>query len=226
MQSLTDKAHHQIRKWITRYHLKPGTRLNVKDLARTLEMSQTPVREALSMLEREQMIERRPQRGFVVRGLTLREVEDIYDLRISLEELAARQAAKRLRNAERKRLKVLLDDVGRNLDGGDKSRILELTQDFHLIILDASGNRFLSEVGKTILNRIWIIQNINILTTDHLLLEAHPEHVRIFEAIENGESRKAAMLMKEHIGGAKRFVLSRLNDSDDVLSHLIMGYQQ
>src|SRR5512139_840580 len=91
--SLADNAHRQIKEWVVRYHLKPGTRLQVSDLACALHMSQTPVREALSMLEKEHLIEREPQKGFRVSTLNTQGVEDLYDLRIALEVLAAQQAA-------------------------------------------------------------------------------------------------------------------------------------
>lgn len=221
--SLSDKAHHQIKQWIIRYHLKPGSVLNVGGLAQALEMSHTPIREALSMLEREHLVERRPQRGFIVRGLDLQEVEDLYDLRISLEELAARNAAKRIRLPERQRLSAILGEVGRRLAAGNKSRILELEQDFHVVILEASGNQPLAEMGRGILDRIWIIQNINLLTTNHLS-EAHPQHLKVFQAIESGDSKTAAALMKRHITEAKEFVLSRLRRKDDVLSQMMCGF--
>jgi DNA-binding GntR family transcriptional regulator len=220
--SLTDKAHHHIKQWIIHYHLKPGSLLNVGVLAQSLEMSATPVREALSMLEREHMIERRPQKGYVVRGLNLQEIEDLYDLRISLEELAARQAAKRIEKTECKRLAAILEEVGRHLKDPNKPRILELEQDFHVVIFKASGSRPLAEIGCGILDRIWIIQNINLLTTGHLS-DAHPQHLQVFQAIANGDSKRAAALMKKHITFAKDFVLSRLKRSDDVLSHWMLG---
>jgi DNA-binding GntR family transcriptional regulator len=221
--SLADKARHQIKQWIVHYHLKPGSVLNVGGLAQALQMSHTPVREALSMLEREHLIERRPQRGYSVRGLNLQEVEDLYDLRISLEELAARQAAQRIRRSECRRLAAILAEVGRKLKTSNKSRILELEQDFHVVILEASGNRTLAEMGCGILDRIWIIQNINLLTTSHLS-EAHPQHLQVFHAIERGDAKHAAALMKKHIIFAKEFVLSRLRRTDDVLSQIMGGF--
>ena len=220
--SLADKARHHIKQWIIHYHLKPGSLLNVGVLARSLEMSHTPVREALSMLEREHMIERRPQKGYVVRGLNLQEIEDLYDLRISLEQLAAHQAAKRIQHPERERLAAILEKVGRSLKAPNKPRILDLEQEFHVVIFKASGNRALAEIGCGILDRIWIIQNINLLTTSHLS-DAHPQHLQVFEAIASGDSRQAAALMKKHITLAKDFVLSRLKRSDDVLSHWMLG---
>jgi DNA-binding GntR family transcriptional regulator len=221
--SLTDKAHQQIKEWIVRYHLKPGARLHVSNLAHALHMSQTPVREALSMLEKEHLIEREPQKGFRVSALNLQAVEDLYDLRIALEVLAAGQAARRMPTSDRKRLAHLLSEVGRLVKNGNKQRILKLEQDFHLIILEASGNKPLAEMGRAILDRIWIIQNINLLTTDHLSY-AHPQHVKVFQAIERGDSQQASMLMKRHITSAKEFVLSRLKRSDDVLSNLMTGF--
>jgi len=221
--SLADKAHNQIKEWVVRYHLKPGARLHVSDLAHALKMSQTPVREALSMLEKEHLIEREPQKGFRVSTLSMQRVEDLYDLRIALEVLAARQAAMRMTPSDRKRITRLLAEVGRLIKNGNKQRMLELEQDFHLIILKASGNKPLAEMGRAILDRIWIIQNINLLTTDHLL-DAHPQHLNVLEAIKNGDSEKAAMLMHRHLTFAKEFVLSRLRRSDDILSKLMMGF--
>ena len=187
--SLTDKAHNQIKEWVVRYHLKPGARLHVSDLAHALKMSETPVREALSMLEKEHLIEREPQKGFRVSTLSIQGVEDLYDLRIALEVLAARQAAMRMTPSDRKRITRLLAEVGRLMKNGQKQRILELEQDFHLIILEASGNKPLAETGQAILDRIWIIQNINLLTTDHLS-DAHPQHLNVLEAIKKGDSEK------------------------------------
>jgi DNA-binding GntR family transcriptional regulator len=221
--SLTDKAYQHIKEWIVHYHLKPGARLHVSDLAHALRMSQTPVREALSMLEKGHLIEREPQKGFRVGTLNLQAVEDLYDLRIALEVLAARQAARRMSLPDRNRIARLLAEVGRSMKNGNKQRMLELEQNFHVTILEASGNTPLAEMGRAILDRIWIIQNINLLTTDHLS-DAHPQHLSVFEAIKNGDSQKAAMRMSRHLTFAKEFVLSRLRSSDDILSKLVMGF--
>lgn len=220
--SLTDKAHQQIKEWIVRYHLKPGSRLHVTDLAHALRMSPTPVREALSMLEKEHLIERQPQKGYRVGTLSMQEIEDLYDLRIALEVLAVRQAAKRMSAAARKRLSAILSEFGRLLKTDRKQRILERGQDFHVVILEASGNRSLAEIGRAILDRIWVIQNINLLTTDHLS-EAHPQHLQILEALERADAKRAAALMEKHLTQAKEFVLSRLKNGDDILSRMMQA---
>jgi DNA-binding GntR family transcriptional regulator len=220
--SLTDKAHQQIKEWILRYHLKPGARLHVSDLAHALHMSQTPVREALSMLEKERLIEREPQKGCRVGALSMQEIEDLYDLRIALEVLAVRQAAKRMSAAARKRLSAILVEFERFLKSDRKQHILQRGQDFHVVILEASGNTSLAEIGRAILDRIWVIQNINLLTTDHLS-EAHPQHLKILEALERGDAKKAAILMEKHLTQAKAYVLSRLKDDEDILSRMMQA---
>jgi len=220
--SLTDKAHQHIKEWILRYHLKPGARLHVSDLAHALKMSQTPVREALSMLEKEHLINREPQKGYRVGTLSMQEIEDLYDLRIALEVLAVRQAAKRMSASTRRRLSSILTEFGRLLKTAQKQRILERGQDFHVVVLEASGNRPLAEIGRAILDRIWVIQNINLLTTDHLS-DAHPQHLQILEALERGDAKKAASLMEKHLTQAKEFVLSRLKNGDDILSRMMQA---
>ncbi len=221
--SLTDKAHQQIKSWIVHYYLKPGARLHVSDLAHALKMSQTPVREALSMLEKEHLINREPQKGYRVGSLSMQEIEDLYDLRIALEVLAVRQAAQRMSASTRRRLSSILSEFGRLLKTNRKKRILERGQDFHVVVLEASGNRPLAEIGRAILDRIWIIQNINLLTTDHLS-DAHPQHLQILEALERGDAKKAAVLMEKHLTQAKEFVLSRLKNGDDILPRMMQGF--
>jgi DNA-binding GntR family transcriptional regulator len=220
--SLTDKAYNQIKEWVVRYHLKPGARLHVSDLAHALKMSQTPVREALSMLEKEHLIEREPQKGYRVGTLSMQEIEDLYDLRIVLEVLAVRQAAKRMTASTRGRLSSILSEFERFLKTAQKQRILERGQDFHVVVLEASGNRPLAEIGRAILDRIWVIQNINLLTTDHLF-DAHPQHLQILEALDRGDAKKAATLMEKHLAQAKQFVLSRLKNGDDILARMMQA---
>jgi DNA-binding GntR family transcriptional regulator len=221
--SLRERAYLEIKEWIIRYDLKPGTHLRIAQLSAELEMSQTPIREALSKLEQESLVHRHSTQGYVVRSMDLKEVEDIYDVRIALEVLAAEEAATRMSKADRKKLSHILGEVTRLVKKGDKWQILKLEQDFHVIIMETSGNRFLTEIGKNILERIWMIQNVNILTSDHLI-NAHPQHVEIYKALEQANPQKAATLMKKHIQLAKKFVISRLRNSDDVLAKLITGF--
>lgn len=217
---MTDKAYGRIKEWIIHFKLWPGAHLLIDELAEALEMSRTPVREALSRLEQEHLVERRPMKGFVVKTLTLREVEDLYDCRVAVEELAVRQAATRMSPQDRDRVADTLDKVLSLIETGDKSRLLPLEQQYHIIILEGSGNFLLVDVGKRILDRIWVLQNLNILTSDHLL-DAHREHTEIFNALMRDDSDEAARLMRRHLELAKEFMLSRFINKDDIFSQIL-----
>jgi len=220
--SLTEKAYQEIKEWIIHFDLKPETHLKITELSAKLKMSQTPVREALSKLEQDAFVYRHPKQGYVVRSLNLKEVEDIYDVRLALEVVAAEEAAARMTESDQEKLSRILEEVANLIQIGDKGKILKLEQDFHVVIMEASGNRFLCEIGKGILERIWMIQNVNILTSDHLLI-AHQEHDQIFKALKQGGPQTAADLMKKHLQFAKQYIISRLKNSDDFLSKFIMG---
>ena len=221
--SLTDQAYKKIKDWIIHYKLKPGVQLRIDELSAALGMSQTPVREALSKLEHEHLADRHPQKGYVVRVLKLKDVSDIYDLRMALEVVAAEEAATQMNDADRKRLSQLLEKVGILIKKADKAKVLSLEQEFHMRIMEATGNWFLPVILGSIFYRIWMIQNVNILTSDHLI-DAHQQHMEIYKALEKADPLKSAALMKKHLKFTKKFVLSRLQDSDDFLSKLITGF--
>ena len=220
--TLTSKAYDQIKEWIVRYQLKPGTHLAVGELSDALRMSRTPVREALSRLEQEHLVDHQPMRGFLIKPLVLRDVEDIYDIRCALEVLAVQQAARRLSEKHRKRLAHIMGQVNTLIRDGKKNLTLGLEQEFHRCILEASGNRMLVDVGKGILDRIWALQRLNILTSDHLG-NAHREHSAVVQALEAGDARKAGALMKKHLNLAKQFILGRLKDHQDIISQALTG---
>jgi DNA-binding GntR family transcriptional regulator len=188
-------------------------------------MSQTPIREALSKLEHEHLVDRHPQKGYVVRALSLKDVSDIYDLRMALEVVAAEEAATRMGDADRKRLSHLLKEVDTLIKKAEKARVLALEQEFHMRIMEATGNWLLTEILGSIFDRIWMIQNVNILTSDHLI-DAHKQHMEIYKALEKADSLRSAALMKKHLKFTKKFVLSRLQDSNDFLSKLITGFPE
>ncbi len=221
--SLGEKAYQEIKKWIIRYDLKPGSYLRIAQLSAQLEMSQTPIREALSKLEREYLVNRLSNQGYVVRSMDLKEVEDIYDVRIALEVMAAEEAATHITGVTQTKLSHILEDAMNLMNKGDKGRTLDLEQDFHMVIMEASGNHFLVDIGKGILERIWMIQNVNIFTSDHMTV-AHQEHIEILKALKQRDPQKAAALMKKHLQFAKKFVISRLKNSDDFLSKLLAGF--
>ena len=220
--SKTDKAYSRIKKWIIGFRLKPAGHLSVQDLAETLGISRTPVREALSRLEQEHLVVRTPMKGFAVKAMNFKEIEDLFEVRTSIELLAVKQAAKRINPQKRKQLAESLETTARWIDKGEKSQSLTLEQNFHMKILEASGNIPLAEIGRGILGRIWAIQSFNIITSD-LLGDAHRQHTEIFQALSEGLPQRAEKMMRWHLKLTTKELVTRLRDQNDII-HSTMAF--
>ena len=218
--SLTDKAYIRIKEWIIGFRLKPGSHLSIEQLAEALGISRTPVREALSRLEQEYLVVRVPMRGFAVKGTDLKEIADLFEVRTAIELLAVKQAAKRFNPETRKQLMDSLKTTDRWIKNGEKSRSLKLEQNFHMKILEASGNIPLAEIGRGILGRIWSIQNFNIITSD-MLAEAHKEHTEIFQSLSEGDQKQAEIRMRKHMKHTTNGLMDRLKDQNDIIHNAI-----
>lgn len=219
-QSLTDKAYHRIKGWIIEFRLKPGSHLSVQDLAKALGISRTPVREALSRLEQEYLVVRAPMKGFDVKALDLKQIEDLFEVRTAVELLAVRQAARRMNPEIKEKLAKSLESTVEWIRKGEKTRSLHLEQNFHIIILEASGNVPLVEIGRGILERIWAIQRFNIITSD-VLSTAHEQHMEIFQALCEGNPQRAEAVMRKHMRHTTRELITRLRDKDDIIQNAI-----
>jgi DNA-binding GntR family transcriptional regulator len=218
--SLTDKAYIRIKEWIIGFRLKPGSHLSIEQLAEALGISRTPIREALSRLEQEYIVVRTPMKGFTVKATALKEIADLFEVRTVIELLAVKQATRRINPETRKQLESNLKTTKDWIEKGEKSRSLKLEQNFHMKILEASGNIPLAEVGRGILGRIWSIQNLNINTSD-MLAEAHQEHTEIFQFLSEGNSKQAEVRMRRHMKHTTNSLMARLKDQNDIIHNVI-----
>ena len=221
-KALTDIAYNRIKDWIIGFRLRPDSHLSIQELAEALDISRTPVREALSRLEQEYLVNRVPMKGFTVRALDLNEIEDLFEVRSAIEILAARQAAVRITPETRKQLAEGLKATAAWIKKQEKSRCLQLEQSFHMKILEASGNTPLKGIGQGILERIWAIQRFNIITSD-VLTEAHYQHTEIFHALAHGSPRRAEESMRRHMEQTTKELMARLRDQNDII-HEAIGF--
>jgi DNA-binding GntR family transcriptional regulator len=218
--NFAEKAHKEIKNLIITYQLKPGSALSFDKLSTTLDMSQTPIREALSRLGQERFVERQGAKGYVVSTLDAGQIEELYDLRIILEVPAIRQTARIIEENGLAELGEILDNVKSLIGEHRRTEIIEMDREFHAAVLKQSGNSLLTEIGENILDRVHRVQNLNVLTSDRLFT-AQEHHLEIFEALREKDKEAAAGLMENHLISAKEFVLSRLKNDDDILCTLL-----
>lgn len=205
--------------------LSPESSLNEMGLANVLQVSRTPVRDALNALAVEGFCEYIPNRGYFVRKFTIHDLLDAFDVRATLEGMACRVVV------ERKVADGLLDRLDelqalqhRELyeaewDLGASMRWHELNRDFHFAITDATGNRHLMQSVRQMrmfrpmfFAQLGILENENDYRSLYVLencRRAYHEHGTIVEAMRNGESSRVEFLMREHIHANREVIRKR-----------------
>ena len=219
--SLTDKAYEILREKIVRYKIRPGSIVTSKALSVALEMSQTPVREALCILEHERFIERIYKKGYSVRLMNAQDVCDLYDLRIGVETVAAERAAESISKKRLKSLETTLELIENAILNGKKASILKHEQSFHLQILQATKSWIILETGRSILERIWMLQKIVLFSSEHWD-ESQKQHLELLDCLTRGDAQKSHDFMKRHLNWGKTLVLDRINDKDDFMGNIVV----
>ncbi len=175
---------------------QPGDRLVEMQIAQEFGTSQAPVRESLRELEALGFVESEPYRGTRIRAVTKAELAEIYPVRAALEEVAARAAAKRLTGSV-EALEVELAAMHREAKKGNLYGLVQHDVTFHRLIVEASGNRVLQDVWKSL--RIEARTLISAIKTDMVLHEIAEMHRPILEALAAGDSERAGAIIRQHV---------------------------
>lgn len=145
-RTMTEQVMTRLRDMILSGELAPGSRLDQNDLARQFGVSLVPLREALARLQSSGLVRIVPHRGVFVESLSVEELLDIYQVRESLEELAARLAALRLSADDLTTLDRLKAEMEQTAAVDDFDRFLDLHREFHFTIYRAAGRRHLLQL--------------------------------------------------------------------------------
>jgi DNA-binding GntR family transcriptional regulator len=194
----------------------PDERLIEEQLAERLGVSRTPVRQALTMLEAEGLVEIAPNRGATVCSFSIEDVWDIYDLRAVLEGHAARRAAGRIGVPELQRLRELAGEMeglpGRFDDHEEEIRTLvALNQEFHGTIVQASRNKRLERlINRTV--EIPLMFKAFFWYTPHERTISNHYHRQILESLEKGDADRAEIIMREHVYEGRDFVIEAFKE--------------
>jgi DNA-binding GntR family transcriptional regulator len=187
-----------------------------EQLAERLGVSRTPVRQALTMLEAEGLVEITPNRGATVCSFSIEDVWDIYDLRAVLEGHAARRAAGRIEGRELERLRELAEEMeglpGQFDDHEEEIRALvALNQEFHGTIVEASRNMRLEHlINRTV--EIPLMFKTFFWYTPHERVISNHYHRQILKALEKGDADRAEIIMREHVYEGRDFVIGALKE--------------
>jgi DNA-binding GntR family transcriptional regulator len=201
-QSLRDDAAQAIRAQIVSGEIKPDTLYAIGQIAEQLEVSITPVREALLDLAKDGLIEMVRNRGFRVRVMTDRDLDDIVQLRLMLEVGAVREIAERGLVEDFTELRELSARTEAAAVAGDWVEFLSNDRDLHLTLLGHLGNPRLLEIVGQLRDQSRLYGLDRIAGTDDFLVSTR-EHDGLLDAIEAGRADEAADLMSRHLKHAR-----------------------
>ena len=193
-----------LRDEIVRGAFDPGERLRLEDVAARFDVSTMPVREALRDLESEGLVTIYPHRGAVVTELTAEDLQDIYDIRATLEAMATRLAVPRMSDAACKELGNIIDQMDGQM--GHVATLVKLNHQFHSTLYAESGRRHLCELNRALRYRTQHYLHAYMDDLGSMAL-AQGEHRAILEACQSGDAEKAASLVGEHVAEVGRAII-------------------
>lgn len=194
---LADEVYQQIFDAITRGDIAPGERIVQEKLGQELQVSRTPVREALLRLEQEGVLTIVGRSGFEIRQLGDDEVRDIYQSREAIEGYSMRLLTESADKAVVKRIETLIKKE-ENLKSRTVRSYFNANRNIHRAIVEATGNRYLLEMFDGIWNRSLSFQLFaEIGNID--LAKSLGEHTKLCKAIRTGDANHAVATMREHI---------------------------
>lgn len=216
IQSIKNRIYKAIKEKIINLDLKPGDILSDRKLSEELKVSRTPVREALNLLQKENYVRQHHGRGFCVSEISLKNIEDLYDVRMALEAAALRQAAKREVTEHVEKMNQLLrhhKDLIKNFK--PQGKFFE-DAEFHRTLIVMSDNQYMLEILEAIFERIQMLRNIEGVSQQRVKA-AFQQHLKIFEYFKRGLYSGAEQMLCQHIQDSKNDIINRIKSRFEIL---------
>lgn len=210
-QPLNWHVYNDVVRLISSGRYPAGSRLDEQQIAEELGVSRTPLREAISKLVKDGLVEHRPYRGNFVRLFSAKEVFDLYEVRKGLESLAVRLAIPNLTERFVRELQEILGEINDALEAHDLDAYGLADQRFHAAIARLSGNATLINTLMQLSGQVQLIRTM--ANQDPTIVEITAmERPEIVDAMVDGDVAEAVRLMEEHIELVQRNTIARLEN--------------
>lgn len=207
--TLNQRVYQKLRQMILDGELSLGSQLDERTLTEYLGVSRTPLREAIAQLAKEGLVDYYPYRGNYVRRFTVRQVQDLYQVRKTLEGLAVRLAVPKLNQEDLEQLRLLLNDLDVALQQGNLEAYGQYDRAFHQFIIRKTGNEALIQVLEQLDVQIQMVRTLANQDPD-VVERTASERPAILAALEARDADRAAALMEGHIAGVCKAVNKQL----------------
>lgn len=205
-------AYERIKHAILRCDLEPGSQVTEEHLAERFGISRSVVRPALKRLYQQQLVRTVSRNRYIIPPITLKDANDLFELRLMIEPSAAKRAAGRVEARQLERLEQLCEAQYKPGDRDSADAFLQANAEFHVTVARASGNDLLAEVVASLLEREQRLNHLSHMLGDRNQ-EAFHEHRELVEALIAGDGERAESVMADGIRSARTFVLEALMSS-------------
>ena len=206
--TLRGKVFSQIQNDILNGLYQPGENLIETKLSEEMGVSRTPIREAIRQLELEGLVQSIPNKGAIVKGISAKDIEDIYTIRMLIEGLAARWAAEKITPEELEELKEAVELEEFYTVKNDISHLLRSDSRFHDIIYKACKSKPLMHTLSTFHHHVQRARSIS-MNSPGRARQVLEEHKAIFRAITDRDADRAEKLTTEHVRNASMNLLKQ-----------------
>ena len=210
-KSLGQHVFENLKQAIIRGEVAPGDRLVESRLADALDISRTPVREAIHKLEREGLLRRLPKGGFAVMNLSREDIEETFGIRCVLESYAARLAAENYSAEELSPLEEKIREFQKFLDQGQLDELPRVNTEFHSLFYALSRSPKLIKMINDLRDQIFRFRKI-LLKKDKWAEGSNEDHRKMLEAIRERDVNRVEKVVKQHIARGLRIVLNAIEE--------------
>lgn len=210
---LRDVVFNALREAILKGDLKPGERLMELQLASKLGVSRTPIREAIRMLEQEGLAVTTPRKGAEVAKMTLKDMEDVLEIRDALDELAVRIACQKISDEQLKQLEDMKELFEKSTQTGNVKKIAEADVTFHDVIYEATGNPKLVTLLNNLREQVYRYR-VEYIKDPKNYPTLIAEHEAILESLKNRDVKNAVEAMHVHVANQAEAVKTVIQEQE------------
>lgn len=218
-RSMAEEVANRIRHAIIEGDFGLGEVLSERQLAEKLNVSKTPVREALAQLRMEGLVNIYPQRGVTVFTLSAREIRDICELRYALEEAALRHAVDRQPKELVEKLTVVVEAMEKAHTAEDERAYLNADTDYHQVFFECCDNVYLESTYKLYVGKLAALRTHLSRMPDHTR-HSDEEHHQMLELIRAHDLSACLRLLKRHIDRVSTTYAENVSDITAAASEL------
>lgn len=199
MQTAQELAYKHIKKQILSCDLEPGQRLVAMELAAEIGLSRTPVREALSRLEQEDIVARESGWGYIVKSMSFKDVMDLYRIREILEVEAAVEAVSHMDEVRIATMRDILRHAEKAIQTRPYTEFISVIRSFTGFVAEVTGNKLLQDMISRITDRVQIVGALMVRHNLSRAREILTENQRILKALERRDANAVESSMRTHV---------------------------